>query len=225
MSEDNITIQRIPIKDLPDFTAAYIDTAKPGTFIPITMQRAVSQAKNPIVDPNCIGLLVAYLGEEVVGYFGMLPMKFLYGEGISIVWYFTGWNVSEKVRGRGVGRRLMQEAIALNQDYILAASKYGRKASTQSGLISLPPWKFVRINLNRIWHFNPFTLILRMFRKITYLTGRKLNIERLSNLFNSIFIRLFAWVGRPLVVNFLLARYRNLLQKIKSLHYSHNLSW
>lgn len=214
MSEDQFTFQRIPIKDLPDFAAECIDTAKPGTFIPITMQRAVSQALNPIVDPNCIGLLVAYLGDEVVGYFGMLPMKFLYGEGTSIVWYFTGWNVSEKVRGQGVGRRLMQEAIALNQDYILAASKYGRRASTQSGLISLPAWKFVRINLNRIWHFNPFTLILRMFRKIVYLTGRKLDIEGQSNFFNTVFTRLFAWIGRPLMINFLLVQYRNLFQEI-----------
>jgi GNAT superfamily N-acetyltransferase len=214
MSKDQINIQRIPIKDLPEFAAAYIYAAKPGAFIPITLQRAESQAKNPIVDPNCIGLLVAFLGDEVVGYFGMLPMKLIFDGGSSTVWYFTGWNVSEKVRGRGVGRRLMREAIALDQDYILAASKFGRRASAQSGLIGLPTWKFVRINLNRIWHFNPFTWILRAFRKVAHLVGRKLNIDRLSNFFNSFFTLLFGWIGRPLMARILYLPYKRLFQKI-----------
>jgi hypothetical protein len=158
--------------------------------------------------------LVAFLRDEVVGYFGMLPMELVYGVGSSTVWYFTGWNVAGKVRGRGVGRRLMREAISLNQDYILAASKYGRKASTQSGLISLPTWKFARINLNRIWHYNPFTLTFRAFRKIALLLGKKLNIEKISNFFNAVFIFLFGWISRPVINKMLLVPYRNLFKEI-----------
>lgn len=214
MSEGQIRIERIRVKDLVTFAADYIKGAKPGTFIPITIQRAESQAKNPLVDPDKVGLLVAFLGEEVVGYFGMLPMKLVYGTGSSTVWYFTGWNVAEKVRGKGVGRLLMREAISLNQDYILAASKFGRKASAQSGLVSLPIWKFVRINLNHIWYFNPFTLILRAFRKIATLFRKNLNIEKPSIFFNSIFISLFGWIGRPILSAILLAPYRNLFQEL-----------
>jgi uncharacterized membrane protein len=108
----------------------------------------------------------------------------------------------------------MQEAIALKQDYILAASKFGRKASSQSGLVNLPTWKFVRINLNRIWHFNPITLILRVIRKITYLLGREWNIDKISDFVNSIFVFLFGWFGRPLLFKILLPRYNDLFQKI-----------
>jgi GNAT superfamily N-acetyltransferase len=214
MSEDSIRIKRIRVKDLPTFAANYIKGVKPGTFIPITIQRAESQAKNPLVDPDNVGLLVAFLGEEVVGYFGMLPMKLVYGTGSSTVWYFTGWNVADKVRGKGVGRLLMREAISLNQDYILAASKFGRKASAQSGLVSLPIWNFVRITLNRIWHYNPFTLTLRVSRKVASLFGKNLNIEKPSTFFNSIFISLFGWVGRPVLNAILLAPYRNLFQEL-----------
>jgi GNAT superfamily N-acetyltransferase len=214
MSEDQIRIERIRVKDLPTFAADYIKGVRPGTFIPITIQRAESQAKNPLVDPDNVGLLVAFLGEEVVGYFGMLPMKLVYGTGSSTVWYFTGWNVAEKVRGKGVGRLLMREAISLNQDYILAASKFGRKASAQSGLVSLPIWNFVRLNLNRIWHYNPFTLTLRAFRKIATLFRKNLNIEKPSIFFNSIFISLFGWIGRPILNTILLVPYRNLFQEL-----------
>ncbi|MGD8457643.1 MAG: GNAT family N-acetyltransferase, partial [Anaerolineales bacterium] len=218
MSEDQIRIEQIMVKDLPRFTADYIRKAKPGTFIPITMQRAESQAKNPLVDPDNVALLVAFLGEEVVGYFGMLPMKLVFETTSSIVWYFTGWNVASKVRGKGVGRLLMREAISLNQDYILAASKFGRKASTQSGLISLPTWNFARINLNRIWHFNPFTLLLRAFRKVAFLIGKELNIEKPSIFFNSIFIALFGWIGRPVLNFFLLTPYRNMFHELTLTH-------
>jgi len=214
MSEGQIRIERIRVKDLVTFAADYIKGAKPGTFIPITIQRAESQAKNPLVDPDNVGLLVAFLEEEVVGYFGMLPMKLVYGTGSSIVWYFTGWNVAEKVRGKGVGRLLMREAISLDQDYILAASKFGRKASAQTGLVSLPIWNFVRINLNRIWHYNPFTLTLRASRKVASLFRKNLNIEKSATFFNSIFISLFGWVGRPVLNTILLVPYRNLFQEL-----------
>jgi len=214
MADERIRIERIRVKDLPDFAARQIEGAPPKTFIPITMQRAEAQAKNPLAEPDSVGLLVAYLGDEVVGYFGTLAVMLKHGTQLSRVWYFTGWNVSTKVRGQGIGRLLMQEAISLDRDYILAASKFGRKASEVSGLIALPTWKSVRVNFNRIWQFNPFTLTLRAFRKVAHFLGRKLEIERSSNAFNSFFSGLCGWLGKPLLYRFLLSRYKNILRQI-----------
>ena len=214
MAEKKIRIDHILIKDLPEFAANLIKSAPPKTFVTITIQRAEAQAKNPLEGPDNIGLLVAYLGDEVVGYFGSLAVMLKHFTTLSKVWCFSTWNISSKVRGMGVGRMLMQEALSLNRDYILIASKFGRKAGEQSGLVTLPSWNYVQINFNRIWGFNPFTVILRILRKIAHLAGKKLDIEKLSNGFNAIFALLFGWFGKPLTYLFMNRRNNRILNKI-----------
>lgn len=213
LTEEKIRIEHILIKDLPEFAMAQIAGAPPNSFVPITVQRAKAQAKHPLEDPDNVGILVACLGDEVVGYFGAIAIMLKHGPKLSRAWCFSTWNVSAKVRGRGVGRMLMQAALSLNRDYILIASKFGRKAGAQSGLIELPLWKFAQINFNRIWDFNPFTIFLRILRKVAHKMGKKLDIGKAVNRLNSLFARMFGWFGKPLLYRWLIRRNKISLQK------------
>ena len=130
MPESDIRIEHIKVKDLIPFAERVISASAEGQFIPISMQRAEAHAHNPYAAKEDVALLVAIdSDEEVVGYFGILPLLLREGQNYHKVHWFTTWNVSTKVRGRGVGGNLMAEALTLGHDFLIVGSVHARTAS------------------------------------------------------------------------------------------------
>ena len=81
MKENNIRIEHIPVSELETFAEQAISEAGPGGYVPISMQRAIAHAHNPYAQPDDVALLAAIDGDnEVVGYFGILPILLKVGE-------------------------------------------------------------------------------------------------------------------------------------------------
>ena len=98
MPADDIRIEHIRVKNLLGFAERVIASASPGQFIPISLQRARAHAHNPYADPEDVALLAAIDAEdEVVGYFGILPLILRHGDQLHKVHWFTTWNVSAKI--------------------------------------------------------------------------------------------------------------------------------
>jgi len=134
MEQNNIRIDHIRVSDLPDFARRVINDSESGQFVPITLQRAVAHANNPIASGDDVGLLAAVDGDgDVVGYFGILPILLRVGEDTYKTHWFTTWSVSSKVRGMGVGSRLMAEALSLNLDFLIVGSIHARRVCQKFG--------------------------------------------------------------------------------------------
>ncbi|MFO7708565.1 MAG: GNAT family N-acetyltransferase [Desulfobacterales bacterium] len=118
MSELALRIERVRIRDLVAFAReipsdpAYADTA------PTCLLRAASQAVNPHADPDDAALLVAYHAGRCVGYHGLLPGVLRAAGGRSKVSWLVTFYVAPAFRGRGVGPRLVREALGLGVDLV-----------------------------------------------------------------------------------------------------------
>lgn len=172
MNHADIHFKHIRVKELQDFAERVIAEAQPGDFIPITMQRAVAHAHNPYAAKNDVALLVAIDGDdEIVGYFGILPLLLRRGQEYFKVHWFTTWSVSAKVRGRGVGSRLMAEALSLNQDYLIVGSVHARRVCRKYGFWERQPLDYVWLDSTGMGHLNPLVWLRRGYRKFWHLLG------------------------------------------------------
>lgn len=170
MTENDIRFEHIQVKDLVDFAERVLGNSKPGQFVPITMQRAIAHAHNPYAAKEDIGLLVAINSdEEVVGYFGILPLLLRNGEELFKVNWFTTWSVSSKVRGRGVGAQLMAEALSLEQDYLIVGSVHARRVCRKYGFWERPPLIYYWLDATGMKHLNPLIWLRRAYRKLLHL--------------------------------------------------------
>jgi GNAT superfamily N-acetyltransferase len=160
----------IKVRDLSTFAEGYIREANEGDFIPITLQRAVAQNHNPYADPEDIGLLVALDDDgKCMGYFGILPVMLRIREKSYKAYWFSTWNVSTKVRGMGVGTRLMESAVALRQDYLIVGSIHARRVCRRFGFWEREPLTYYRMDVSSLQRTNPLTIFMRFIRKIVRL--------------------------------------------------------
>ena len=173
---DNIHIEFVKVSELPALAASVIDRKEAGAYLPITRQRAVALSKNPLADPDDIGMLVAYEGDEIVGYFGMMTIMLQHPEGLEKVYWFTTWSVAERMRGKGLGSALMTAALELDHDYVIVGSAPARRVCTKFGFESRPPLQIAVLDFRLAARYNPLTLAIRGVRKGFSLLGRKLDI-------------------------------------------------
>ena len=128
MADNGIRFNTLKVSELEAFAEGLIKKAQPGQFVPITLQRAQAHAHNPYADPEDVALLAAFDAEnEVVGYFGIMPMRLRVGDDLYKTHWFTTWSVSPKVRGRGSGGELMREALSLKLDFLIVGSVHARR--------------------------------------------------------------------------------------------------
>jgi GNAT superfamily N-acetyltransferase len=168
--EDGIRIERIKVKDLPEFAQAVLEKTREGQFVPITMQRAVAHAHNPNADESDVGLLAAVDEEgDVVGYFGILPIILRRGDTYHKVHWFTTWSVSSKVRGKGVGTRLMAEALKLNYDFLIVGSIHARRVCQKFKFWEREPFKYYWLDTSGMGRLNPLIWLRRVYRKTRWL--------------------------------------------------------
>lgn len=110
--------QSIRIKELEDFvtSAQY----KQAAVLPITQHRAYSQVQNPRAQPNDVALVLAYEGEELVAYLGVLPdTLYLGGQALRCGWMSCIW-VDSNMRGRGLAKKLLYRVLEAWDNRILA---------------------------------------------------------------------------------------------------------
>ncbi len=192
MSINAIRFEHIQVKDLHEFAERVLGNSKKGQFVPITLQRAIAHANNPYASKNDVGLLVAIdEDDEVVGYFGILPLLLRNGDDYFKVNWFTTWSVSSKVRGMGVGAQLMSEALGLNQDYLIVGSVHARRVCRKYGFWERQPLTYFWLDTTGMGHLNPLVWLRRGYRKLMYL----LRIRREVKLKTPFIERLDGWVG------------------------------
>jgi GNAT superfamily N-acetyltransferase len=172
-----IRIERIKASNLEEFSQKIIQSAAPGQFIPITMQRAIAHTHNPLIDPDDVSLLIAYQGDELVGFFGMMPILLKNFARMDKVFFFTTWRVQPNLRGKSVGSLLMQEALSMGLDYVIVGSGPARKVCRKFGFRERPPLIYYELDLTGMSQLNPATWIMRLIRKIMRLWGKPINIE------------------------------------------------
>ncbi len=118
MTESPLRIDRIRMRDLAAFARsvtsdpAYADTA------PTCLLRAASQALNPHAALDDVALLVAHHAGRCVGYHGLLPGVLRTADGLSKVSWLITFYVAPEFRGRGIGARLVRDALALRVDLV-----------------------------------------------------------------------------------------------------------
>jgi len=192
MSNNEIRFEHIKVKDLQEFAERVLGNSRKGQFVPITMQRAIAHANNPYAAKNDVGLLVAIdSDDEVVGYFGILPLLLRNGDECFKANWFTTWSVSSKVRGRGVGAQLMAEALSLKLDYLIVGSVHARRVCQKYGFWERQPLSYYWLDTTGMGHLNPLVWLRRGYRKLLHL----LRINREVKLKTPFIDRLDSWIG------------------------------
>jgi len=187
MTEDSIRIERIKVKELEEFATRIISSIDQDQLVPITLQRAIAHTHNPHADRDDVGLLVALSGDECVGYFGILPIMLKHGTQYSKVYWFSTWFVSPKFRGRSIGSLLMEDALSMNQDFMIVGSGPARKVCQRFGFYEFAPLYYYSLDMSGMERLNPITWVFRLFRK--FLSPFRVKV-RISNNFTKFFERL-----------------------------------
>jgi GNAT superfamily N-acetyltransferase len=119
LEDDQIKIEQIKLKDICHFADRAAGQLPYQRVAPISMRRALSQAKNPYGRPDDIALLVAFSANRCVGYHGLLPGLLKQGDTLSSVHWATAFYVAAEFRGRKIGKRLLAEIKNLKIDFIV----------------------------------------------------------------------------------------------------------
>lgn len=109
LTDDQIQIRQITLKDLDEFARNALRDPVFADVAPISLLRAGSQAKNPQGAPDDIALLVALHKNRCVGYHGLLPGWLRYQAHVSKIYWLITFYLNEASRGRGWGKRLVNE--------------------------------------------------------------------------------------------------------------------
>lgn len=119
MSAGKLRIDTILAKDLYSFYCSFMEHGAGQQICPISKARALSQANNPCADADDVGLLVAYLDDQCVGYQGVLPGRLRTAQALAKVHWCTASYVVPEARKRMVGVQLIRKLIALRKDLIV----------------------------------------------------------------------------------------------------------
>jgi GNAT superfamily N-acetyltransferase len=211
MGQDEIRIERIKTRDLLAFTNHYLERATQDSMIPITMQRAEAHTCNPYADEEDVALLVAYDGDELVGYFGIMPVLLKDGVSLHKAYWFSTWLVSPKLRGKSVGSLLMKQALSLNQDYLIVGSGPARQVSRKFGFLEREPLEYYELDLTGTKKLNPIVALLRLFRKLLH--PFKVDVE-INNSLTRGFERVVGKLTKHIFIRLLLAKHASRLQEI-----------
>ena len=177
MTDDEIKIEQIKTKDLLEFTHQVIDTAVEGQFIPITLQRAEAHTHNPFADPEDVALLVASQDGQVVGFFGIMPICLKLDQQYHKVHWFSTWRVTPNLRGKSLGSRLMKEALALQEDFMIVGAGPARKVCRRFGFWEHAPLVYYQLDLTGMGKLNPAVWLMRLLRRLLRLFKVRVSIE------------------------------------------------
>src|ERR1043165_8370282 len=133
------------------------DEFKTMPVIPISTHRALSHAVNPRVEPTDVIMIMAYEGNNMVGYLGVLADRIFSDAGsFKCGWLSCMW-VDPDLRGKGIAKQLLATAFANWNNHILvteftpeARALYDRSKNFDD-LRSNPGLRcFIRFNLHQV---------------------------------------------------------------------------
>lgn len=111
-----VRIDKVRTDDLLEYARRFSAPDYRG-LCPVTPQRALAHAHNPLADPGDIALLVAYRGDEVIGYLGIVPGAWAGDGEAGKVYWLTALYVAPR-HARTVGALIVLQAMKLGYDLI-----------------------------------------------------------------------------------------------------------
>lgn len=105
-----MTLSQLTTSELETFAASEAYRQMP--VLPISMQRAVSYRHNPRTQPEDVVLLLAWAGDDLIGYIGALPDWFYFGEHPPerMAWLSCLW-IAPSQRGKGLAKKLLNTML------------------------------------------------------------------------------------------------------------------
>jgi GNAT superfamily N-acetyltransferase len=199
-----LKITKIKVKDLLDFADASISDPKYSKVTPLSQSRARAYANNPHADSEDIGLLVALLNNECIGYLGIMPGLLKTAERVSKVHWFCTFFIAAEHRGKGYGSALIKEAFSLRYDFVVSSMSAASEGAFRSaGMRDFGTLTYYAADLR--W-MNPASLILRLIRSLLRASGMESRLlTKMACLCDRIFL--------PLITFFLYALLAPALQK------------
>jgi len=151
LEDAQIKIKKIKLKDICNFAEKATSQTSYPVVVPISMRRALSQAKNPYGRPDDIALLVAFSADRCVGYHGLLPGLFKQGNQLNSVHWATAFYVSPEFRGQKIGKRLLEEIKNLKIDFIVPQmTESAERAYRNSGYEDIGSLAYFQLRADRL---------------------------------------------------------------------------
>lgn len=171
---NRIRIDDIRVKDLYSFANQIQAEVKSKPIVPIGNRRALAWSRNPYADEKDIGLLVAYLGNQCIGYLGIMPGLLRRGDEFAKVHWLSTWYVGDEFRNSSVGSLLMLRAMALQYDLaVIGMSEEAERIYRALGFNELGSVSFYFLNLEIL---NASHVARSLVRRLVEKTGMKWQI-------------------------------------------------
>jgi GNAT superfamily N-acetyltransferase len=159
-----IRIEEIKLKDLNDFADPLFSRSDAEYILPISPQRVLAHTHNPCARPDDIVLLVAFIGNECIGYHGLLPGLLKHDDNLARVFWATTFYVSEAHRGQRIGKLLIERIKSLDIDFaVTGMTRAAEKTYLHAGLKTLDPIVFYQLQIKKGAGFKFFYRILKRF--------------------------------------------------------------
>jgi hypothetical protein len=110
----------VRVRDLERFVERFFSDPSGQMLAPISRHRAAGMAHNPFAHPDDPALLVAYDGQKIVAYHGILSGMLKSRQGISKVFWGTAVFVHPDYRTTNVFLNLVRTALSFNEDYVIS---------------------------------------------------------------------------------------------------------
>jgi GNAT superfamily N-acetyltransferase len=118
MNAHPLSIEKITRNRLREFARRSLTDSRFSDVSPISLIRAGGQSKNPHAGPDDICLVVGYENNRCIGYHGLLPGYLRHPDGLSSVYWLVTFFVKPECRGKGYGKRLVQEIQGTGVDLV-----------------------------------------------------------------------------------------------------------
>jgi GNAT superfamily N-acetyltransferase len=151
LADNQIKIQKITLKALAAWAADIPNQPAYKNVVPISLIRAVSQSKNPYARQEDVVLLVAFRGDQCVGYHGLLPALFKHEDNFARVHWATTFFVAPDFRGQGIGKYLLKEIKNSKIDFsVCQMTESAQRTYRSAGFKDLGQLSYFQLRVDRL---------------------------------------------------------------------------
>src|SRR3989338_3962437 len=146
-----IRIEKIKVEDIYHFASEVLRNLGEKDTIPIAKHRALAWNSNPHAHADDIVLLVAYVGNTIAGYLGLLPGLLKVHDRFSKVYWISTWYVAPEFRKKSVTLYLIVQALSLKYDLVMSGmSASAEKVARGFGFQELGPLNYYVMAMDRL---------------------------------------------------------------------------
>jgi hypothetical protein len=165
MSNPKVKVELVTIGELEGYARDSISKAGPTDHVPITLNRAISQARNPNASPQDIALIVAKVGERCGGYIGLIPACLRIGNVKHKINWFTSYYVAESERSTGAGALLIMKAMSLKIDILVTGFTEQAEQIYRSAMKPMGSVQSIRVDRQQATATEPRPLFRKLISK------------------------------------------------------------